>query len=103
MKDKTYTFHRGPDTVHVTVGRADMGRTRRRILMVMAAVVLATLPLGIAFPPFLIVTGVLVFVLYGKILMIEQICREKAEAKANREFDQMESDRWRAYAALRKF
>lgn len=98
--DKTYTFTRGIDTVRVTIGRHEVGRARARLLLVWGSVILCTFAVGLVVLPLLVIPVGLTFYVYGKVLLLEQVCREKAEAQAIQQFERFESERWRAFRAL---
>lgn len=101
MSDNTYTFTRGIDTVHVTIDATEVTRAKVRLVLLWGALIMVTLVIGAAFLPLLVIPAALTFFAYGKFLTLEQACREKAEAQAIRQFDQMESERWRAMRALK--
>lgn len=98
--DRTYTFTRGIDTVHVTIGCHEIGRAKARLWFVFGGPGLCVLLIGVALWPLLIVGAALLLVLAGRLNLIEQDTRERAEREALRHFDRFESDRWRAIRAL---
>lgn len=98
--DKTYTFTRGIDTVHVTIGCRELSMARVRLWLVLGGPGSIVLLLGVVLWPLLIVGAVVLLALVGRLNMIEQEMREQAERKALQQFERFESDRWRAYRAL---
>lgn len=98
--DRTYTFTRGIDTVHVTIGSREVTGAKVRLWLVFGGPGLIVLLLGVMLWPLLIVGAVVLLTLAGRLNVIEQEIRDQAEREALRHFERFESDRWRAIRAM---
>lgn len=101
MSDRSYTFTRGIDTVHVAVDQSAIARSKFIVYVGFGGTGIFFLLFGIVLLPLLPVGIILLLTMVGKASMLDQIGKDKAELKANQAFSQMESERWRAVRALR--
>lgn len=101
MSDRSYTFTRGIDTVHVAVDQAAIARSKFLIYTIFGGFGMFFLLLGAVLLPLLPVGIILLLTMVGKASMLDQVGKDKAEVKAGQVFDQMESERWRSIRALR--
>lgn len=92
-RERTYTFQRGIDTVHVTIGSREVVGAKVRLWLVLGVPGLIVALLGVAHWPLLIVGAVVLLTLVGRLSVIEQETREQAKREALRHFERFESDR----------
>ena len=99
--DKTYTFTRGCDTVHVTVGGHGLAQAKARLWLAYGGSGLVCLTLGAMVWPLLPVGALLLLALVGRLGLLDQEIRDQAEHAAAQEFERFEVERWQALAAFR--